>query len=975
MTPARWQKIEELYHGALELDQEARFRYLAAACGGDNELRQSVEGLLAEGSAAGAIPANPLWEAARTETMSVAGLQFGVYQVTSRLGAGGMGTVFLAVDTRLGRNVAIKVTHERYSQRFEREGRAIAALNHPNICTLYDVGPNYMVMEMLDGETLSARIRRGRLPLEEVLRYGRQIAAALAEAHAHGIVHRDLKPGNIMLTRNGLKVLDFGLAKQSGAPGPDLTETRAVMGTPAWMAPEQAKGEPAGPAADLFALGLILYEMTEGRLPVTGASFGSLLAHGSAAGVPPFSDDVKAPAQLTALVSQLLESAPERRLASAEEVRNRLDFATARPKRRWNVLAPLAGAIVIALAAAGYFRLQSKPMLTDKDTIVLADFTNTTGDPVFDGTLRQGLAIQLEQSPFLSLVSDDRVQHTLGLMGQPADAPLTPPVAREICQRTAGAAVLDGYIKPVGSQYILGLSAKTCKAGDVLDEEQTQVARKEDILSALGQIARKFRTRVESLAAIRKHDTPLQEATTSSLEALKAFSAAFKVLHSAGDQAALPLFRRTVEIDPKFALAYAYLGRVYGDSGESRLSAEANTKAWQLRDHASDRERFFIDASYYMQVTGNLDKARETFELEGQTYPREYESPGLLSGVVYPVLGRHEQAADEARRAIALDPEVPFGYVNLATALQFLDRLGEAETVFQRATERKILIPDLLDQRYDLAFLRGDKVEMDSVLAQGRGKPGAEDWLFWHQALVLAYSGHLRQARAASGRAAQLALQAGQRDRSAQFEAGATLLEAFFGNVPEARRGSAEVLKLSKDRDAEYGAALSMAFTGDSSGAQALASDLEKRFPEDTSVRISYIPVLNALLALNHGEPTKAVEALQTNVPYELGVPLSWFNGSFGELYPVYVRGEAYLAAHQGAQAAAEFQKILDHRGIVANDPIGALARLQLGRAFVLSGDTAKAKAAYQDFLTLWKDADPDIPALRQARAELAGLP
>jgi tetratricopeptide (TPR) repeat protein len=521
----------------------------------------------------------------------------------------------------------------------------------------------------------------------------------------------------------------------------------------------------------------------------------------------------------------------------------------------------------------------------------------------------------------------------------------------------------------------LGLRAKNCRTGDVLDEEQVQAARKEDVLNALSQIASKFRTRVgESLTTVEGHDTPLAEATTPSLEALKAYSAGLKVLHSTGDAAALPLFKRAIEIDPKFAMAHAFLGRSFGDLGESALSAESTSKAYQLRDRATDAEKFFITASYDLQVTGNLERAQQTCESWGQTYPRETLPHGFLSGIIYPVSGKYEQAVEEAKKAIELDPDFAIGYSILAWHYQFLDRLGEAENTLQRASERKLEIPDFLVQRYDIAFLKADKAGMEREAALGQGKSGAEDWISDHEAFVLAYSGHLQQARRMSRRAADLAQQAVQPERAALWETGAALWEAFFGNAPAARRSAMAALELSKDREVEYGAAFTLALSGDSSRSQTLSNDLERRFREDTSVRFSYMPALRALLALNHSDPAKAIELLQITVPYDLGAPRSSFFGFFGTFYPVYVRGEGYLAAHQGAEAATEFQKILDHRGIVVSDPIGALANLQLGRAFALSGDKSKAKTAYQDFLTLWKDADPDIPILKQAKAEYAKL-
>jgi DNA-binding winged helix-turn-helix (wHTH) protein/tetratricopeptide (TPR) repeat protein len=641
---------------------------------------------------------------------------------------------------------------------------------------------------------------------------------------------------------------------------------------------------------------------------------------------------------------------------------------------RWKVVLPAAVA-TLAVALAGYLYFHRTPRLTDKDTIILADFTNTTGDPVFDGALRQGMVVQLEQSPFLSLTSEGRTQQVLRMMGQPADARLTPEIAQEICERTAGAAVLDGSIASLGSQYVLALRAKECHTGEVLAEEQAQAARKEDVLNALSQIASRFRRRVgESLATVERHNTPLAEATTPSLEALKAYSTAWKVLSSTGSAAALPLFQRAIEIDPKFAMAHAYLGRLYGDLGESALSAESTAKAYQLRDRASDPEKFFITASYDLQVTGNLEKAQQTCELWEQTYPREMIPHALLPGIIYPVSAKYESAVEEAKKAIQLDPDFAIGYDILGYSYTYLNRLDEAENALQRAAERKLETPDFFVLRYFIAFLKSDAAGMERAVALAQGKPKVEDWISNHEAFVLAYSGHLQEARRMSRRAVDLAEQEGQRERASLYETGEALREAFFGNAMLARRTAREALMLSKARDVEYGTAIAMALSGDSSGSQTLTNDLERRFPEDTSVHFSYLPTLRALFALKHGEPSKAIELLQTTVPHELGAPGSSFFGFFGALYPIYVRGEAYLALRQGPEAATEFQKILDHRGIVVSDPIGAIAQLGLGRAYVVQGDMEKARAAYKDFLKLWKDADPDVPILKQAKAEYAKL-
>ena len=645
--------------------------------------------------------------------------------------------------------------------------------------------------------------------------------------------------------------------------------------------------------------------------------------------------------------------------------------------KNWRLIVP-ASVAVLALSFAGYFYFRRAPKLTDKDTIVLADFANTTGDPVFDDTLRQGLAIQLAQSPFLSLISDERIQQMLKLMAKPADARLTPEVAREICERTASAAVLDGSIAGLGSQYVLTLRAKVCRTGDVLDEEQVQAARKEDVLNALSQIASRFRTRVgESLSTVKSHDTPLAEATTPSLEALKAYSAGWQASFSSGSAAAVPFLKRAIEIDPNFASAYASLGRMYGDIGESALSAMYTSKAYELRDRASDQEKFFIALSYDLQVTGNLEKGQQTCVLWVQAYPRAWEPHGLLSGDIYVARGKREESLEEGKIALDIDPDFSIGYANLAASYMALERADEAENTLQRASERKLEIPDYFVLRYMIAFLKADKVGMERVAALAQERRGTDDWMSNSEGFVLAYSGHLEGAREMSRRAADLARKADRRETEALYEADAAVREALFGNGSTARRRAEAGLALSNSRDVAFEVGFALALSGDSSRSQELTEDLSRRLPEDTRVQFTYAPTLRALLALNQSKPPKAIELLQTAIPYELGSPNnggSEFLLGADSLYPAYVRGLAYLAAHQGAEAAGEFQKILNHRGIVLSDPIGALSHLQLGRAYALDGDKTKARSAYKDFLTLWKDADPDIPILQQAKSEYGKL-
>jgi DNA-binding winged helix-turn-helix (wHTH) protein/tetratricopeptide (TPR) repeat protein len=646
-------------------------------------------------------------------------------------------------------------------------------------------------------------------------------------------------------------------------------------------------------------------------------------------------------------------------------------------RKRWKVLVAAAVAVP-ALVLAGYLYFHRAPKLTDKDTIVLADFANTTGDPVFDGTLRQGLAVQLEQSPFLSLISDDRIQQMLRLMAKPADARLTPEVAREICERTASAVVLDGSIVSLGTQYVLTLRAKDCHSGDLLDEEQVQAARKEDVLNALSQIANRFRTRAgESLSTVKSHDKPLAEATTPSLEALKAYSEGWQVSFSSGSAASVPFFKRAIEIDPNFASAYAALGRMYGDIGETAQSAENTSNAYQLRDRVSDQERFFISLTYYLQVTGNLEKAQQTCDFWLHAYPRAWLPHGLLSGGIYNTLGKYEQSVEEAKIAIGIDPAFSIGYSILAGSYLALERTDQAENTLQQAAERKLDIPDFHVQRYVIAFLKDDKTGMEREAAQSRENPGVDHWMYNAEGFVSAYSGRLEEARSLSRLATDLARKEGRQNTQALYETDAAVREALFRNMSVARQRAGNALDLSKSRDVEYGAAFALALSGDSSRSQTLIDDLSKRFTEGTVVQFTYLPVLRALLALNRGQPQNAVEILQTAIPYEGGTIIE--GGSdvllgVGSLDAAYVRGLALLAAHHGAEAAAEFQKILDHRGIVLCDPIGALARLQLGRASAMSGDRSKAMSSYNDFLALWKDADREIPVLKQAQAEYAKL-
>ncbi len=953
MTPERFQQIEELYHAAREGTAEARAALLAQS---DPELRREVEALLEQRSGGEfmdrpAMQDSPglLEDTAFTEFS--AGLCLGPYRIESKLGAGGMGEVFRAIDTRLGRAVALKTTHERFGARFEREARTISSLNHPNICTLYDVGPNYFVMELVEGETIAARLKNGPMPVKTALSFASQIVAGLVEAHAQGIVHRDLKPANIMLAKSGVKVLDFGLAKS----GLDETATasRMVMGTPAYMAPEQRDGKPADARSDIYSFGCVLHEMLTGVRP-------SIQRKRISSG------------RLEKIVSRCLEEDPSRRWQSAAELQQEL--AAVSRSNRAVYMAAGAGAILTLAAAAGYLSIHRPPKLTAKDTVVLADFENSTHDPVFDQTLRRGLAVQLEQSPFITLVSDQKIQQELRFMNRPPETGLTPEVSRDICERTSSIAVLEGSITGLGNQYVLWLRARNCRTGEVLAEEQAQTEKKEDVLKALSGIAIQMRTKLgESLASVQEHSTPLEQATTSSLEALKAYSAARVAQYAHGAPAAIPHLQQAIAIDPEFAMAHAQLGFMSWNMGQTDLGANEVRIAYGLRDRVSDREKRYITMLYDRQVTGNLQKELQTLESWAQTYPRDALAPGIIAGWVAYGTGKYKRGIQASEEAIRLDPDIPFPYGGVARHNLNLDQYTPAAEALRRAAARKLEIPEFLITRYDLAFLNGDQPGMDREIARAP-EEHVEDWISHMQALVLARSGRMRLARTMWERAIALALQAGNREPAAIYTAAEAVCEAHFGNWAAAKQRARAALDLAQNRDVLYAAAFALALSGESAESLTHAAELEKRFPEDTPVQFEYLPILHALSALAHHAPSDAVELLQRAAPYDLAIPGTAFYAKFGALYTVYIRGEAYLAAGRAQEAVAEFQKVLKYRGIVLADPIGALAHLQLGKAYVALGDIPKAKSAYGEFLAIWKGADTDLPVLKDAIAAYAKL-
>ncbi len=1051
----RWHRVEELCKAALRHEGAERSRFLAKACGGDEALRAEVESLLAYEAASQDFIESPALDFAAdllaedlTEQDTRSGLDLSSfnktasrYRILEKVGTGGMGLVYKAEDTKLNRLVALKflppaqpdfrsgnlvMSGGQYNrstlERAVSEARAASALDHHNICIVYEVdeheGTPFIVMQFLSGQTLKEVIGGKALAADQILDFGIQIADALDAAHTNGIIHRDIKPANIFVTQRGeVKVLDFGLAKLATAPemiqsreeahspirttapltGDTLSRPGAAIGTVAYMSPEQVLAQEVDARSDLFSLGVVLYEMATGHVPFKSGTISGVfrrILHDMP--VPPSQLNPALPKGLERVINKAVEKSPELRYQSAGDLRDALKMMkTEAPvrNRRGLIGALVAVVLLVVGSVVGYFRLhqQDSTVTTmSRNTLILGDFANNTEDATFDETLKQALRIQLEQSPFLNVVPEAKLRQTLNYMGRVQDMKITSAVAREICLRIEGKVLVEGSISTLGHDYVIGLQAVNCQTGEAIVNEQSEADGREKVLRALGRSATNLRTRLgESLASIQKYDTPIEEATTKSLDALHAYSLGVAVRNTEGPAHAIPYFQRAVELDPNFAMAYARLGT----SIESPdLAHAALTKAFNLRGQVSLREKFFIESHYYDVVTGQLDKAIEVYRLWQQTFPQDSSIYANL-GFIYLILGQYESAVVQEQEALRTGMQTAAIYVLLASAYINLNQPDRAEAVLSEARAHKLESPFFPELLYETAFLRGNQIEMEKQVAATAGQEN-ESWLLALQADTEAYRGHLARARELTTRAIESARRHHDQENTLAYAEIAALREAEFGNRGLALKRIPISPKQGHGEPSEILRSLAYARAGANEEALALLHDLNQSYPAGTLLNEYWAPTIRAAIELDRNNPSRAIATLEQTRRYDLASPPT---STSALLYPVYLRGEAYLATGQPEKAAAEFQQILDHPGIITNYFLGSLAHLGLGRACAMEAgisiisigakltaahngshapadSLAKARSVYQDFFAIWKDADPDIPLLKQARAEYRQL-
>jgi serine/threonine protein kinase len=1018
VEPLSFRRVEELYHRAQELEEGRRAEFLKQSCGSDEWLRKEVESLLAHEKEAEYFIESPAVQVVSKLvsgqlrppecSTNLTGSTVSHYHIIEKLSGGGMGVVYKAEDTRLHRFVALKFLPDNLAHdaqwlcRFQREAQAASALNHPNICTIYDIGEHdgnaFIAMEFLEGKTLKQLIGTEPLRTEQILDIGMQIAEALEAAHRNGIIHRDVKPANIFVSEQGhTKLLDFGVVKvsrqvetvsnASAVPNSSsfeehLTGTGVAVGTAAYMSPEQVRGEEVDARTDLFSLGVVLYEMATGIRPFKGNTSGAILHETPPS---PLLLNRSLPPELAEIITKALQKDRDRRYLHATDLKADLKQLRYKTESRagtfrvagwpfalqmrsvWKIVVAIL--LVAAVVGGGFFYRSHQPKpLTERDSVVLADFENHTGEPVFNDALKQALTVELGQSPFLNVLSDRKVSETLRMMGRSKDERITVDVGREICQRTGSKALLRGAISSLGKVYLISLSAVACSTGEPLAQEQSEAASKEDVLKALGQASSNLRTKLgESLPSVQQFETP-SEATTTSLEALNNYSMGLKIRSEKGNAPSIPFLKRAIELDPNFPMAYTALAVAYSNLYQPSLAVQYATRAYDLRDRVTERERLRITTTY-LRMTGETEKNIPVYEQWIASYPRD-SVPHLNLGITYAEIGQHEKALTEIKEAVRLAPDSRSrAYSNLGFTYLCLNRLDEAKTTFDEALAGGQDSVDLRAQMYTLAFLRRDNAQMEQQLAWAAGRPGDEDQLLSTQSDTEAYFGRLSKARELSRRAVNSSQRADSSETAAFWQINAALRDAEIGDTAAAKRGVVAALSLSPGKDVKIVAALTLARIGDPKAEQ-LVKELEKDYPTNSLLKLYWVPTINAAVELRRGNSAKALSLLENAQAYELGIAGSFVN----YLYPVYVRGQAYLLAHDGAAAAAEFQKMLDHEGIVMNFVTGSLAHLQLGRAYAMSGNIGEAKRAYQDFFGLWKDADPDIPILKEGKAEYAKL-